>query len=75
MNKNQISRYLNTFFIIFSLGFLSGLPASLFTTSLQAWFAQAGYSILFVSSLSLLKLPILLRFIWAPIQDKSSRIA
>jgi PAT family beta-lactamase induction signal transducer AmpG len=70
MNKNQISRYLNTFFIIFSLGFLSGLPASLFTTSLQAWFAQAGYSILFVSSLSLLKLPILLRFIWAPFVDK-----
>lgn len=70
MIKNQVFKHSNIFFIVFSLGFMSGLPASLFTTSLQAWFAQSGYSILFVSSLSLLKLPILFRFVLAPLVDK-----
>jgi PAT family beta-lactamase induction signal transducer AmpG len=70
MNQNKFLSQLSSFFIIFSLGFLSGLPASLFGTTLQAWFAKSGESILFVSSLSLLNLPFLFRFIWGPLVDK-----
>lgn len=70
MFKNKTLAQFNSFFIIFALGFLSGLPASLFGTTLQAWFAKSGESILFVSSLSLLNLPFLLRFLWGPIVDQ-----
>jgi PAT family beta-lactamase induction signal transducer AmpG len=70
MNQNKFLSQFGNFFIIFSLGFLSGLPASLFGTTLQAWFAKSGESILFVSSLSLLNLPFLFRFIWGPLVDK-----
>lgn len=58
------------FFIIFLLGFLSGLPQSLFSTTLQAWFTQAGASVAMVSNLSLLYLVFLLRIFWGPLSDK-----
>jgi len=70
MSKPQFLLRLNQFFIIFALGFLSGLPASMFGTTLQAWFTKTGSSIFFVSSLSLLNLPFLIRFIWGPLVDK-----
>jgi PAT family beta-lactamase induction signal transducer AmpG len=58
------------FFIIFGLGFLSGLPTSMYGTTLQAWFTQSGSSLLLISSLSLLNVSFLLRFIWGPVVDK-----
>lgn len=66
---NHLSRIL-IFSVVFSLGFLSGFPAALFSTVLQAWFSQSGYSVLAVSSLGLLNLPFLIRFIWGPVVDK-----
>ena len=60
----------NYFFVIFSLGFLSGLPASMFGTTLQAWFTQSGSSLILISNLSLLNLPFLFRFMWGPLADK-----
>lgn len=62
--------YLNRFSIIFFLGFLSGLPHSLFATSLQAWFTQSGFSISFVSNLGLLYFIFLLRILLGPLMDK-----
>lgn len=56
--------------IVFLLGFSSGLPLSLVSSTLQAWFADAGLSIWVTSSLSLISLPYLFRFLWAPFLDR-----
>lgn len=56
--------------IVFVLGFSSGIPLSLVSSTLQAWFADAGLSIWITSSLSLVSLPYLLRFLWAPFLDR-----
>lgn len=56
--------------IVFVLGFSSGLPLALLSSTLQAWFAQAGVSLMLTSSLSLMSLPYLLRFLWAPFLDR-----
>lgn len=58
------------FVIIGSLGLMSGLPASLFTSTLQAWFAEAGASVMFVSSLGLISLVLFLRVFLAPMADR-----
>ena len=57
------------FFVVFLLGFSSGLPLALLTGTLQAWFALSGSSVLLVSSLSLIGLPYNYRFLWAPLLD------
>lgn len=62
------------FIIVFILGFSSGLPLALASSTLQAWFADAGMSVLATGCLSLLGLPYLYRFIWAPILDRYSLI-
>ncbi|MGV3739672.1 MAG: AmpG family muropeptide MFS transporter [Gammaproteobacteria bacterium] len=56
--------------IVFLLGFSSGLPLSLVSSTLQAWFSDAGLSIWITSSLSLIGLPYLFRFLWAPLLDR-----
>jgi PAT family beta-lactamase induction signal transducer AmpG len=58
--------------IIFILGFSSGMPLSLITTTLQAWYADVGMSILATGMLSLLGLPYLYRIFWGPILDRCS---
>ncbi|PJD94295.1 MAG: MFS transporter [Legionella sp.] len=56
--------------IVFLLGFSSGLPMTLVSSTLQAWFAHAGLSVLLTSSLSLISLPYLYRFLWSPLLDR-----
>ncbi|RUR15474.1 AmpG family muropeptide MFS transporter [Legionella septentrionalis] len=58
--------------IVFILGFSSGLPLSLLSSTLQAWFAEVGMSVLATGTLSLLGLPYLYRTIWGPFLDKYS---
>ena len=58
--------------IIFILGFSSGLPLALISSTLQAWYADAGMSILATGSLSLLGLPYVYRVIWGPLLDRYS---
>jgi PAT family beta-lactamase induction signal transducer AmpG len=58
------------FFLIASLGFMSGLPASLFASTLQAWFAQSGASVLFVSNLGLISFVFFLRVFLSPFVDQ-----
>ena len=62
MNKRLI--------IVFLLGFSSGLPLSLVTTTLQAWFSVSGMSVLATGMLSLVGLPYLYRVIWGPLLDR-----
>ena len=58
--------------IVFVLGFSSGLPLALISSTLQAWFADSGMSIFATGMLSLISLPYIYRIIWAPILDRYS---
>jgi len=57
-------------FIVFILGFSSGLPMALVSSTLQAWFADSGMSIMATGMLSLVGLPYAYRMLWAPIVDR-----
>lgn len=52
------------------LGFASGLPLSLTSSTLQAWFTQAGIDLVTIGSLSLIGLLYGLKFLWSPIMDR-----
>lgn len=56
--------------IVFLLGFSSGLPLSLVTSTLQAWSAESGSSLMAVGMLSLLGLPYIYRVFWGPLLDR-----
>ncbi|MDP3560938.1 MAG: MFS transporter [Legionellaceae bacterium] len=60
------------FLIVFILGFSSGLPLALVSSTLQAWFADVGMSVAATSLLSLLGFPYVYRFLWAPVLDRYS---
>lgn len=56
--------------VVFILGFSSGLPMALVGSTLQAWYAYSGQSILVTGALSLIGLPYVYRVFWGPILDK-----
>jgi PAT family beta-lactamase induction signal transducer AmpG len=58
------------FFVLFLLGFSSGLPLCLVGTTLQAWFSVDSMSILAVSMLGLLGQPYMFKFLWSPWMDR-----
>jgi PAT family beta-lactamase induction signal transducer AmpG len=64
MNKRLI--------IVFLLGFSSGLPLALTSSTLQAWYADAGMSVLATGMLSLVGMPYVYRIAWGPILDRYS---
>lgn len=59
-------------FIVFLLGFSSGLPMALISSTLQAWYAESGMSVLATGALSLVGLPYVYRMFWGPILDRYS---
>jgi len=58
--------------VVFLLGFSSGLPLALITSTLQAWFADSGMSVLATGMLSLISLPYVYRILWGPLLDRYS---
>lgn len=62
-------------FIIFILGFSSGLPMALISSTLQAWYASSGMSVLITGTLSLISLPYAYRIFWSPIVDRYALFA
>ncbi len=73
MQKNDwVSRILaaKRLGVVFLLGFSSGLPFCLLGSTLQAWYAKDGQSIVATSMLSLLGIPYIVRFLWAPLIDE-----
>ncbi|NCX93397.1 MAG: MFS transporter [Gammaproteobacteria bacterium] len=52
------------------LGFSSGLPLALCGSTLQAWFTDAGLSLMTIGFLSLVGQPYAFKFIWAPLMDR-----
>jgi MFS transporter, PAT family, beta-lactamase induction signal transducer AmpG len=61
-NKRMVS--------ILLLGFASGLPLNLTGSTLQAWLASSGLSIKTIGIFSLVGLPYVLKFLWAPLLDR-----
>ena len=59
-------------FIVFILGFSSGLPLAMLSSTLQAWYAASGMSLLLTGSLSLIGIPYAYRFLWGPVVDRYS---
>jgi len=57
------------------LGFSSGLPLSLITSTLQAWFAESGMSLLATGALSLVGLPYTCKVLWGPLVDRFTLLA
>lgn len=54
---------------ILFLGFSSGLPLALTSSTLQAWFTEEHVSLVTIGMLSLIGLPYAFKFLWAPLMD------
>lgn len=52
------------------LGFASGLPLALTGSTLQAWLTAEGVDLVTLGALSLVGLPYLYKFLWAPLLDR-----
>jgi PAT family beta-lactamase induction signal transducer AmpG len=56
--------------VIVLLGFASGLPIALVTSTLSAWYTQAGISLVAIGCLTLVGQPYVYKFLWAPLIDR-----
>ncbi|KTD23424.1 beta lactamase induction signal transducer AmpG [Legionella israelensis] len=72
MDEDNGSQMNKRLFIVFLLGFSSGLPLALVSSTLQAWFAESGMSVMITGALSLISFPYVYRFFWAPLLDRYS---
>lgn len=68
MSTNKLSK--RNLFSTLLLGFSSGLPIALTSSTLQAWFTVTGASLLAIGSLSLIGQPYVYKFLWAPLLDR-----
>lgn len=59
-------------FVVFILGFSSGLPLALISSTLQAWYASSGMPLLLTGMLSLISIPYAYRTLWSPFLDNYS---
>lgn len=58
--------------VVFILGFSSGVPFALISSTLQAWFSSTGMPLTMTGLLSLLSFPYVYRMLWAPLVDRFS---
>jgi PAT family beta-lactamase induction signal transducer AmpG len=56
--------------IMLLLGFSSGLPLFLTSTTLQAWMTKEGVNLTSIGLFSLVALPYSLKFLWSPLLDR-----
>lgn len=68
MSSNKLSK--RNLFSTLLLGFSSGLPLALTSSTLQAWFTVTGASLLAIGSLGLIGQPYVYKFAWAPLLDR-----
>jgi PAT family beta-lactamase induction signal transducer AmpG len=73
--KVDISPYLQVFrsrsiAVITFLGFSSGLPLALTSSTLQAWMTVAGVDIRTIGIFALVGIPYLIKFLWSPLMDR-----
>ncbi len=57
------------FTAVLLLGFSSGLPLALVSSTLQIWFTEAGIATRHIGLLALISLPYFFKFCWAPLCD------
>ena len=72
LNQSKIIQVLlqRQFWLILVLGFSAGLPLGLTGTTLQAWYAVEGISIVTIGMLALVGQPYVYKFLWAPFLDR-----
>ncbi len=73
--KLSVINYLNALrswrmITVLLMGFASGLPIALCSSTLQAWFTTAGISVVAIGALSLVGQPYVYKFLWAPFLDR-----
>ncbi len=56
--------------ILLFLGFASGLPLALTTSTLSAWYTETGMSLTSIGMLTLVGQPYIYKFLWAPLMDR-----
>src|SRR5436853_7432629 len=56
--------------VVLLLGFSSGLPLALTATTLQAWMKSENADLSVIGLFSLVGLPYVLKFLWAPVMDR-----
>jgi PAT family beta-lactamase induction signal transducer AmpG len=66
---NQQNVINSRLFAALCLGFSSGLPLALTSSTLQAWFTESGINLLTIGFVSFVGLPYVLKFMWAPLMD------
>ena len=64
MNRRLLSMLL--------MGFSSGLPLGLLSSTLQAWYTVSGASLIVIGWLTLVGQPYAFKFLWAPLLDRFS---
>ncbi len=70
MVKDFIKQWgLKRLWAVFCFGLISGLPLALTGTTLQAWMTSSGVNLTQIGLLSLVGLPYLFKFLWAPLMD------
>lgn len=67
MHQRLVNRRTTTVAV---LGFASGLPLALSDSTLQAWLTQAGVDVRTIGWFSLVGLPYVCKFLWAPLLDR-----
>ena len=67
MNSQLLNRRIT---VIALLGFASGLPLSLSDSTLQAWLTEEGVEIATIGFFSLVGIPYVFKFLWAPMLDR-----
>lgn len=75
MNLTSINNYLKIFankrlLVTLLMGFSSGLPLALCSSTLQAWFTVSGISIITIGALTLVQQPYAFKWLWAPFLDR-----
>jgi predicted MFS family arabinose efflux permease len=68
MNRKEINKY----FTLLSLYLAQSIPMSFFSTVIPVIMRQENYSLESIGYLQLIKLPWILKFLWAPVIDKTS---
>jgi PAT family beta-lactamase induction signal transducer AmpG len=69
--KNNLKLICNErFLVMLCQGIASGLPIAIIGSTLQAWFAVSGISVIAIGTLSLVGQPYVYKFLWAPLLDR-----
>lgn len=71
LNVIELNRH--TLAVLF-LGFASGLPIVLISSTLQAWYTSVGVNLMTIGMLTLVGQPYVYKFLWAPLFDRFNPI-